>query len=440
MLSWRFFPLLALGMGACARLMSSGPTEDADRPRDLAREPRADSVVDRLDPARERTLLDRSPRDQGRLEAQPLDVKGIDQRPPFDLKPPPDLKPPLDLKLPLDLKQPPDGKPGVDGKADSLPNCSPPCVVTVAGTGAIGLLDGPYLSAQFHQPGGLVALNGELWIADVYNHGIRRLASGGVSTLLASAKGGFADGPLAAAMLKEPRGICLDQTGGVLIADTINNRVRRIAAGAVATVAGDGVQGWLDGPASQARLYQPEGVAANGAVIYIADTLNHRIRTLSAGVVTTLAGDGTPALADGPGANARFYQPAGLAFASGKLYVADRLNHAIRVISIGSVTSVATLAGGAKGLVDGPLAVARFEQPGGVAVDSAGTVYVADTINHRIRAIAGGAVTTVAGSTLGFLDGPATSARLYRPTGMLLVPGGILFADGYNHAIRRLSF
>lgn len=202
------------------------------------------------------------------------------------------------------------------------------------------------------------------------------------------------------------------------------------------TVAG-GPRGFADGIAKDARFDTPYGVAVGPAgELYIADQANHRIRFLdAAGEVSTLAGSGLPAFADGLGLSAAFSSPSGIARdGAGKLYVADQGNHRVRVLADGVVS---TLAGSTtSGFIDGPTTIALFNAPTGLAL-SAGKVYVADRDNHRIRMIDGTMVYTVAGTSAGYLDGPLASARLNRPTGVAIHPSGvILIADEGNNRIR----
>lgn len=173
-----------------------------------------------------------------------------------------------------------------------------------------------------------------------------------------------------------------------------------------------------------------------GGELYIADQANHRIRFLdAAGEVSTLAGKGAMGFADGPALSAAFSSPSGIALdGSGKLLVADQGNHRIRVIAGGVVS---TLAGStSSGFLDGPTTIALFNAPTGLAL-SAGMVFVADRDNHRLRVIDGSTVGTVAGTTAGYLDGPIASAKLNRPTAVAVHPSGvILIADEGNNRIR----
>ncbi len=209
-------------------------------------------------------------------------------------------------------------------------------------------------------------------------------------------------------------------------------------------LAGDGLAGLREGAAAQARFADPYGLArGRDGTLYIADAGdNNRIRRLTpAGQVDTVAG-GIEGFRDGQGAAAAFHTPSGLAIDSrGTLYVADTGNHAIR--SIAPDGTVRTLAGtGAPGDRDGPAAQAQFNGPLAVAVDGQGRVYVADTYNDRIRLITpDGQVSTLAGGERpGFADGVGRAARFDTPCGLALDAQGTLWvADTRNHAIRRVA-
>jgi sugar lactone lactonase YvrE len=217
-----------------------------------------------------------------------------------------------------------------------------------------------------------------------------------------------------------------------------------VPVGAVTTLAGSGNASFGDGQGAAAQFRLPWGVAVDGeGTVYVADHGNHRIRKITAqGAVTTLAGSGNASFGDGQGTEAHFNKPTGVAVdGAGTVYVGDHSNHRIRKITAqGAVT---TLAGsGSGGFCDGQGTEAHFNCPIGVAVDGEGTVYVADGGNHRIRKItAQGAVTTLAGSgNASFGDGQGTGAHFHYPTGVAVDGEGTVYvADGSNHRIRKIT-
>jgi len=330
-------------------------------------------------------------------------------------------------------------------------------VTTVAGlAGASGTADGVGSAARFLNPEG-VAIDsaGIIYVTDCNNHTIRRCAPPqaevlNVTTLAGLAgQSGSADGTGSAARFNAPTGVAVDSTGNVYVADTNNYTFRKITpGGVVTTLAGTaGSSGSADGTGSAARFYYPYGVAVDSASnLYVTDSSNHTIRTITAaGVVTTLAGTaGSPGSADGTGSAARFNSPIGVAVDSaGNVYAGDYASHTIRKIAAGGV--VTTLAGtaGSSGSADGTGSAARFYWPEGVAVDSAANVYVADYANHTIRKVtAGGVVTTLAGTAgnSGSADGIGSEGRLNAPVGVAVDNvGNVYVADYANHTIRKVT-
>jgi streptogramin lyase len=238
----------------------------------------------------------------------------------------------------------------------------------------------------------------------------------------------------------------VDGAGNIYVADT-NSAVHKITpAGVITTLAGlSGARGHSDGLGSLARFAAPAGLAADSAGnVYVADTGNNAIRKVTpAGTVSTLAGGGFGS-ADGTGSAAQFNRPTGVAVDSaGNVYVADTDNHTIRKVSPGG--AVSTLAGlaGFTGFRNGMGSDARFDGPTGVAVDDAGYVYVADSQNHLIRIINPDGVTgTVAGIPFppGNEDASAEQARFNAPRGVAVDRlGNIYVADSANNTIRRIS-
>jgi len=320
-------------------------------------------------------------------------------------------------------------------------------VSTVAGSGTAGSLDGPALAAQFNQPYGVaVDAQGTAYVADQVNHTIRRITAAGAVTTLAGNGRGYFDHPNPLfASFAVPENVFLTAQGNLLVADTGNGSIRQISpAGAVTTLAGTGVGGYLDGPAASAQFSSPTSLAQDAAGnVYVADAANYRIRRIDpSGNVTTLAGSGVRGFLDGPAATARFFEPQGIALdAAGNLYVADRASQRIRRLSPAGVVS--TYAGtGTAGYLDGPAATARFNSPIGVAVDARGDVYVAERAGHRLRRIeaATGQVSTVAGTgTAGYLDGPALSAQLSSPNGLAIQNGSLYVADPGTNRVRKVA-
>jgi sugar lactone lactonase YvrE len=329
-------------------------------------------------------------------------------------------------------------------------------VTTFAGlAGSSGSADGTGNAARFNYPGWVAVDNaGNLYVADSDNNTIRKISSGGVVTTLAGTAGspgyGSADGTGSAARFFNPTGVAVDGAGNVYVADFSNSTIRKVSSGEVATtVAGSARSlGSVDGTGSAARFSQPAGVAVDSAGnLYVADTFNETIRKISSGgVVTTLAGlAGSYGSVDGTGSAARFNGPSGVAVDSiGNLYVADQHNQAIRKISSGGVvTTVAGSAGGPSGSADGTGSAARFRDPSGLAVDSAGNLYVADTGNSTIRKIdSGGVVTTLAGlaGSSGSADGTGSAAQFRFPDGVTVdSAGNVYVADTGNHTMRKVN-
>jgi sugar lactone lactonase YvrE len=273
----------------------------------------------------------------------------------------------------------------------------------------------------------------------------------GYVTTLAGSTSGFADGTGTAAQFAAPRGVAVDGAGNLYVADYSNNRIRKIviASGVVTTLAGS-TSGNADGTGTAALFNQPSGVALDGAgTLYVADYNNHCIRKIeiASGAVTTFAGSDAvvpvSGNADGTGTAARFYRPAGVAVdGAGNLYVAESGNSRIRKIEI-ATRVVTTLAGSTGGYLDGTGTLAKFRNPTGVTADGAGNLYVADYGNHSIRkiVIATKEVTTFAGNSVtGNTDGIGTSARFYSPTGVAVDGAGNLYvADSSTNRIRKIE-
>ena len=254
---------------------------------------------------------------------------------------------------------------------------------------------------------------------------------------------------LGSASFSYPAGVAVIPSSGVIVvADQYSHCIRLVTPlGVVTTLAGSGSIAFADGTGTGASFNYPAAVAmipSTGDIV-VSDTNNHRIRLVTpGGVVTTLAGSGSAQFADGTGPAASFYFPYGVAVTStGVIVVADTGNNRIRLVNPTSGV-VTTLAGNDTGtFADGTGAAARFNGPNGVAViPSSGVIVVADTGNHRIRLVTpAGVVTTLAGSGTGtFADGTGTGASFSNPTGVAVTSSGdIIVADKDNHRIRLVT-
>ncbi len=352
---------------------------------------------------------------------------------------------------PLGTAVGPDGNVVVTEEGSVLRRVTPAGVVTtIAGLAkAYGNVDATGPDARFWLPFGVAtSLSGNVYVADPYASTIRRISPDGVVTTLAGKEGatGTADGPGPSARFDGPTGVAVDSAGNVYVADNGNDTVRKITpAGVVSTLAGDPTApgASTDGTGSAAHFYRPTSLATDqDGNIFVTEDCHTVRRVTPAGVVTTLAGRAWQhGSADGPGSEARFYYPQGIATdASGNVYVADTDNHTIRKVTPSGV--VTTLAGsaGSPGATDGFGSEARFNYPYGVAVDAAGSIWVADTFSHTLRKVTvAGVVTTEAGAAgiAGTSDGTGSSARFNMPTSLAFAPAGRLFvADPYNASIR----
>jgi sugar lactone lactonase YvrE len=318
-------------------------------------------------------------------------------------------------------------------------------VVTIAGNGTLGFADGNIADARFYQPTGIALdTDGNMYVADSENHRIRKITPGGtVSTLAGSGTSGSAEGVGTAAQFNSPRAVAVDAAGNVYVADGLNHKIRQITpAGEVSTLAGSGAYGFADGDGVNAKFYFPKGIALDASGnLYVADDINHRIRKITpTGTVTTIAG-GTSGSDDGVATNAKFNNPRGVTLdAAGNIYVADAANHRIRMIT--PTGTVSTIAGSTVGVTEGIGTAAKFNTPVGIVVDASGNIYVADDENERIRKITtNGTVSTLAGGFLqGFTDGVGGDAQFRSPTGLAIdASGNIYVADRHNHSIRKIQ-
>jgi uncharacterized protein (TIGR03437 family) len=322
-------------------------------------------------------------------------------------------------------------------------------ITTIAGNGTAGFAGetGDAKSAQLSFPSGLaVDSKGNLYIADTANHRVRVISGGNISTVAGNGTAGTSGDKAAAtsANLNSPTGVAFDSAGNLFIADSLNGAIRKVANGTITTVAGDFTQfpgyGGDLGQATLATLYNPTGVAIDSSNnIYIADNTNSLIRKVDAatGIITSYLGAGAT--------QGRLNHPSALVFGSGNaLYIVDANNNRVAKYVAPTLSNFAgNLTAGFAG--DGNLAtLSQLNKPAGIAIDAAGSIYVADSNNSRIRKITpDGIITTIAGGkTVGYSGdgGPATSAALNFPRGIAVGPDGTVYiADSSNHVIRALK-
>lgn len=325
-------------------------------------------------------------------------------------------------------------------------------LVTIAGNGVAGSSEGSMNAAAFRFPKGLALMSdGSLLVADQGNHRIRKVSTSGVvSTFAGSGTQGFLDAAAASAQFSQPSGIAVAPDGTVYVADEYNHRIRKIDTnGQVSTLAGKGTAGNTDGASTQAEFNFPAGLTVDASGnVYVADTSNHRIRKITPeGGVSTLAG-GVSGFADGDAlTEARFLNPSGVAIdASGVVFVVDRSNHRIRRIAPdGTVSTVAGIGAGSFG--DGSGGAVAFNFPWGIVVGADGHLYVSDGENQRIRRIAPeGTVSTIAGngtyglaSGMGYSPLTALTTAFRYPAGLAMSSEGVLYiVDMSNNLIRKL--
>ncbi|MFA6112081.1 MAG: Ig-like domain-containing protein, partial [Candidatus Latescibacterota bacterium] len=327
-------------------------------------------------------------------------------------------------------------------------NATRDTITTVAGSGTAGYSGdaGAATSATLDGPTGVFRdRQGNLYIADTQNHCIRKvaLATGVITTVAGTGAAGYRDTTAAtAARFHFPSAVFVDSAGTVFVADTGNNRVRRIASdGRVTTVAGTGTAGSAGdgGRAASAQLNGPAALFVDQAGnIYVADTNNHRIRRISAAdsTITTIAGTGTAGYSgDGsPATNARLSFPAGVwVLSDSSVYIADRWNHRVRRVNpAGDITTCVGTGEYGGGGDTGPANLATLFTPSGLYIDSAGYLYLADTGNHRVRRVA--TVDAVGPANTGLSNGGHIG-----PAGEVRLLGVTLAGDGAT-TVRGLTF
>jgi sugar lactone lactonase YvrE len=336
---------------------------------------------------------------------------------------------------------------------------STPAIQTIAGTGDSGFGGdfGDALSAQLNAPSAVaVDVLRNLYIADTRNNRIRRVDTDRrISTIAGTGSPGFSGdgGPAVAAQLNQPLGVAVDVQGNLYIADTLNQRIRKVDLfGRISTIAGTGSNGFSGdgGPAVQAQLSRVVGLAVDFfGNVYAADVDNNRIRKIDPlGRITTVAGSAAGGFAgDGRRATAaQLNQPRDVAVDGlGQLYIADTSNNRIRRVNLSGIISTVAGNGEAGFSGDGRVATeASLNFPRGVAMDQAGQVYIADMMNNRIRMVnfQGVISTAVGNGEPGFSGdgGPALHASLHFPRDIHVTPNGEIFiADLDNHRVRKVK-
>ena len=290
-------------------------------------------------------------------------------------------------------------------------------VTTIAGDGSPLVLSDPF--------GVAVAADGTIYVADAgENNRIRKISPDGNVTTLAGGSEGFADGAGASASFNTPSALALGSDGNLYVADTGNNRIRKITPeGNVSTVAGDGIAGYVDGPAAKAQFNGPIGLAISpGGDIYVADTYNDVIRMITTeGQVTTIAGGGTPGYADGEQKIALFDTPSGIIVVeNSSLIVADTGNRRLRKVTAeGNVTTL-------------PISGEELSRPIGLAFSHDHFLYVTELDRARVIQIAPDGVARVIAAEFNQPAGIAIGPRVNKPTELFV-------ADSGNYLVRKLD-
>lgn len=332
-------------------------------------------------------------------------------------------------------------------------------ITTVAGGGASFGDNGQATNASLNNPQGVgVDTNGNLFITDNDNNVVRKVDTNGIIAIVAgkyTATGAFGgdSGQATNASLNHPNNVAISPSGTLYIADIFNQRVRRVStSGIISTVAGNGTAGFSgDGTATSVSLNFPACVALDtSGSLFIADLANNRIRKVSASSITTVAGKAAPGFSGdgGPATSANLANPQGVALdAAGNFYIADTFNHRIRKVDTGGTISTVAGNGTTNFMGDGGLATnAALNQPWSICTDNSGNLFIADYYHNRIRKVdSAGNISTVAGKSntgaFGGDGGAATKASLNGPACVALDSVGNLYiADWHNNRVREVHF
>ena len=307
-----------------------------------------------------------------------------------------------------------------------------------------GYVDGDISIATFNRPTGMATdAAGNIYVTEYGNHTVRKITPAGLVSTLVGGVNGFADGTGTDAKLFRPTDIIMGVDGFLYVADSWNNRIRKVSLAGVVTTFAGGSSGFVDGMGNAAKFNKPSGLTTDAdGNIYVADLENQSIRKITtAGVVSTLAG-GTEGYNNGTGSSAQFKDPRAIVLSNNnELMVTDQFGRTVRKVTLAGVVTV--FAGnGVSGSSDGVGTSSSFGVPNGITIDNDGNLLVSDRSEHNIRKISPNAeVTTIAGTrSLGSDDGVASQATFYNPAGMLVTADGTIYiADYDNHRIRVLK-
>ena len=357
----------------------------------------------------------------------------------------------------------------VDAKDCRVRKVTALAITTVAGTGGCGYGGdgGPATAASLKAPQGLaIDTSGNLYVADTGNCVVRKISTTGTITTIAGTVGlcfgasPFGDGgPATSAVLNLPYGVAVDGVGNLYIADSGNCRIRKVASGTITTYAGSNACGYSGdgGSATAATLSGPQGVGVDaGGTVYIADTGNCLVRKVFGGTISLVAGHlivvnpGPPQVLggkcafDGDGLTATLsamYGPTGVAVSGGNVYISDTGNCLVRVVTGGLLNTFAGSGSCGFGGDSGAATAAQLNLPGGIAFNTAGSLFIADAANCRLRMVASGTISTVAGNGVcgfGGDGGPTAKSVLHGPTGVAVFGSTVYIADTGNCRVRQI--
>ncbi|OOQ56667.1 hypothetical protein BC343_18845 [Mucilaginibacter pedocola] len=316
-------------------------------------------------------------------------------------------------------------------------------VSTFAGQLAEGFLNGNGTAALFSHPMGLATdADGNVYVADSFNSAIRKIATDGtVTTVAGTGAIGLVNGSAATAKFYAPSGLVLDATGNIYVADRGNNVIRKITpAGEVTTLAGNGIAGYANGTGAAATFNTPTGIAIDATGnLFVTDYGNNIIRKVTpAGVVTTIAGSRTAAYVEGTSTKASFNKPTGIALdATGNIYVTEALSHSIRVIN--ADTLVTNFNGSTLG---NSKVTSWLGSPNAIAIDASGNFWITDAAGRILKIDADRKFTVQAGvsGTTGSANGVGAAALFNNPTGIAVSKSGSVYVADYdNNLIRKLN-